>query len=113
MSSMMIRLPRPFKRGNTFRIPFQIKDSAGLPVDITGWTIESQLRDSGDTTIQNFTATITDAVNGWAEVTATAVQTAGWVLGYHLMDIKTTDANGDVGSTIDIQVLVEEGPTHG
>lgn len=113
MSSMVQRLPRAFPRGDSFQLPFQVQDTAtGAAVNITGWTFTAHLRDVNDTLLQSFTCTITDAPTGWVAVTATPAQTINWPLGYHTMNIKIVDANGDVSSSMVIQVHVEEGPTH-
>lgn len=109
---MIYRLPRPFKRGDTFRLPFNVKDSNGAAVDISGWTITSQMRAIDDTVVATFTINlINGGTGGQAEIYAAPVATSAWSVGAHMMDVEVLDGNGDVYSTADIQVQVTEGPT--
>lgn len=96
------------KRGDTFVLNSDVA-SNGLAADITNWTISSQIRDMGDTIVQNLTATVTDAVNGRLTLSATPSQTALWPVGQMFCDIEFTDGSGIVTSTetFTINVLLD------
>ena len=85
------------KRGDTLEWVVSLTQN-NSPVDITNWTITSQIRQ--DTTlIANLTVTVTDAVNGEFNLSATSVQTAGWALGSHSVDIEFINVAGFVVSS--------------
>lgn len=108
----MIQLPRPFKAGDTFRLPFSVTDPNGGAINIGTWTIRSQMRDTTGNLIQEFTITLENlGAGGRALVGASAAETASWLEGFYIMDIEVTDDNGEVYSTVDIQVQVVEGQT--
>ncbi|AGH07413.1 hypothetical protein SUFG_00046 [Sulfitobacter phage phiCB2047-B] len=68
-----------FKRGDDFIIPMTLTnpENDGTPVDITGWTIESQVRYSKKL-ISDLTVTMVDASQGQFKIELAASQTATW-----------------------------------
>lgn len=58
------------KQGATYVLKIQLKDEDKQPINITGYTIKSEIRKSpGAATVEaTFTPTITDAVNGQFEL---------------------------------------------
>lgn len=66
------------KRGDTHAITLTVKDSAGLPVDLTGATVRllASITNSPDPA-EVLPATITDAVNGVVTHTLTGALLAG------------------------------------
>lgn len=86
------------KRGDTFSLACTV-ENAGVPVNITSWTITSQARDAADTVLQSFAVTKTDATNGAFTVAATSTQTEAWSLGTYSMDIEFVESGGEVNST--------------
>lgn len=64
------------KRGDTLSLLCIWKDASGNPVDLTGYTIASQVRATNF--VDSLTVTITDAVNGKFSVTRTATGTSSW-----------------------------------
>ena len=85
------------KRGDTLEWVVSLTQN-NSPVNISGWTITSQIRQ--DTTlIANLTVTVTDAVNGEFNLSATSAQTAGWALGSHSVDIEFISLGGFVVSS--------------
>ena len=64
------------KKGDTLSYSCSWKDSTGTAINLTGYTIASQVRATGF--VGNLTVTITDAVNGLFTLSATATQTATW-----------------------------------
>lgn len=93
------------KRGDTLEWVVTLTQE-GTGVDISDWTITSQIRQ--DTTlIASLTVTKTDSANGVFSLTATASSTASWALGTHSADIEFIDASGFVVSsqTFTIQLV--------
>lgn len=85
------------KRGDTLEWVVTLAQD-GTAVDITNWTITSQIRQ--DTTlISSLTVTKTDSSNGIFSLTATASATSVWSLGTHSVDIEFIDATGFVVSS--------------
>ena len=78
------------KRGDTLEWVVTLTDDS-VAVDITDWTIKSQIRDGSYALIYEFLVTKTDASNGVFSLSATAAQTATWPLGSALVDIEFTD----------------------
>ena len=70
-----------------------------VAVDITDWTIKSQIRDESSSLIYTFLVTKTDAGDGVFSISATAAQTATWPLGSLLIDIEFIDPTGYVISS--------------
>lgn len=66
------------KRGDTFSLSCVWNDATETPVDLSGYTILSQVRT--DTYVDNLVVTVTDAVNGEFTVTRAAPFTALWPL---------------------------------
>lgn len=66
------------KRGDTFSLTCVWRDSLGTPINISGYTIASQVRT--DTFVDTLVITVTDAVNGAFTVTKAAPFTALWPL---------------------------------
>lgn len=96
------------KRGDTFVLNSDV-ETEGVAVDITGWTIASQIRDRDDIVIQTLTVTITDAVNGRLSLSATPTQTELWPVSSLFCDIEFIDDTGVVTSTetFTINVLLD------
>jgi len=71
-----------FTRGDDFSIPMTLTDPAnnGTPVDITGWTIASQVR-YARRLISDLDVTITDGAAGQFTIALPKEQTALWPAG--------------------------------
>ena len=85
------------KRGDTLEWVVTLTQD-GAAVDITGWTITSQVRQD-DTLIQSLTVTVVDAANGNFNLSATAAETAAWALGTHSVDIEFINLDSFVVSS--------------
>lgn len=83
------------KQGDTFELTNVLTDTAtGLAVDITTWTIRSQIRKSG-VLIETLTPTITDGAAGIYTLSESAPGvTTSWEVGNYECDIEYT--NGGV-----------------
>ena len=64
------------KRGDTFSLTCTWTDSSGTAIDLTGYTVESQVR--ATSFVDTLTVTVTDAANGVFTLSATATATADW-----------------------------------
>lgn len=85
------------KRGDTLEWVVTLTQN-GSAVDITDWTITSQVRQ--DTTlVASLTVTKTNSANGEFSLTALASQTVSWSLGSHSVDIEFIDGSGFVVSS--------------
>lgn len=107
-SAMASELLIEHKRGDTFRQDAVVK-IAGTPVDISDWTITSQLRAIDDTLLEDFMVTVTNAALGRYRIEATAIQTALWPIGKAKMDLQYEyPSEGDFtisSRTFDVKVL--------
>lgn len=94
------------KRGDTFELSCTLENE-GVAVDITNFTITSQVRGSDDVLLQALTVTKTSATDGEFTLTATSTQTESWGVQKYLADIEFIEANGEVNSsqTFTIDVL--------
>lgn len=69
-------------QGADFYLPFELLDSDGDPVSLTGATIRAKVRNDVDdaAAIITFTGTVVSGEDGTGEITATAAETAAIVL---------------------------------
>jgi len=99
------------KKGDTLELTFQLKRD-GTPVDITNYTITSQLRDSTDVllTTDNFngslTFTLIDAAAGQFELSASATATAEWDTRKYDCDVQLIDDENDTSSSETFKINV-------
>lgn len=84
------------KRGDTFARLVQLVDN-GAPVDITDWTIASQLRYQNGTLLAQLAVGIVDAVNG--RFSLTFADTTAWPVQAFNSDIQFTSAGATIAST--------------
>ncbi|WP_282130135.1 hypothetical protein [Roseobacter litoralis] len=87
-----------FYRGDSLAIRLSFI-AAGSPVDITGITITSQLRDARGALISDLDVTIKDAAAGVVVVGLGSSETADFPLGSALSNLTFTDAFGNKFST--------------
>src|SRR6056297_930669 len=85
------------KRGDTFELSCTLENQ-GVAVDITNFTITSQLRLSDDTLLQALTVTVTDAAAGAFTLSATSTETEVWDVAAYECDIEFID-DGEVNSS--------------
>jgi hypothetical protein len=93
------------KRGDTFVLSATLENS-GNPVDITNFTITSQVRDVADELLQALTVTVTDANAGAFTVSATPAQTETWDVKTYVCDIEFVEVGGEVNSTETFEINV-------
>jgi len=100
------------KRGDTFELSSTLENE-GNPVDITNFTITSQIRSPDDSLLQALTVTVTDAVNGAFTLSATPAQTETWDNIQYLSDIEFVDGGGEVNSSETFTINVIKDITRG
>lgn len=99
------------KKGDTLELTFQLKRD-GSAVDITGFTITSQLRDSTDTllTTDNFngslTFTLIDASAGQFQLSATSTATSEWDTRTYDCDVQIVDGDNETSSSETFKIKV-------
>ena len=86
------------KRGDTFELSCTLENE-GVAVDITNFTITSQLRLPDDTLLQALTVTVTDAAAGAFTLSATSNETEGWGVASYQCDIEFIEGSGEVNSS--------------
>lgn len=100
------------KQGDTLDLACRLQ-TGGEAVDITGWSIASQVRDPQGQLLHTFAPEITDAAAGAYRLLASAAQTVVWPPGGLSMDIRYTNASGHVMSTQAIALQVQRAVTVG
>lgn len=86
------------KRGDTFELTCSL-ENGGNDVNITGWTVAAQLRQSDDTLVQSLTVTVTDAAAGEFTITAANTETDDWPIAALEVDVEFTETDGSVSSS--------------
>lgn len=96
------------KRGDTLIVDVR-RESAGQPVDLTGYTIRAQVRTAQGALLATLTPTITDAPGGRVQLRAAAATTATWEPGSYRYDVEFTSPAGDVLSseTLPLSVVAD------
>ncbi|HWO99761.1 MAG TPA: hypothetical protein VNL74_03955 [Methylococcus sp.] len=98
------------KRGDSLVLDCTARESVrGPAIDLSGWTIRSQIRDRRDALLADLSAAILDAAAGSFRLTGPATST--WAPGSYRMDIEYTDPGGRVVSTETLEVRVIEDVT--
>lgn len=93
------------KRGDSFRLSASVKTGAdGVAIDITGWTIRSQLRKPDATLIDTLSVSYIAPTGGSFEIYSD--NSSIWPTGVAVMDIEYTDGAGKIFSTETIQVRI-------
>lgn len=77
-----------FKRGTTFALTADFGDDEGVPVDLTGATLQAELRDSLDNLVATLVLVADPTVLGRAAITLPrGMSTAAWPLSQLRCDI--------------------------
>lgn len=95
------------KVGDTFSYEGVHVDRFGEPVDLTGFSIASQIRKRSGELMASLSAKTLQAVEGKFHIGAAPQVTTFWEAGVHAIDVQFTDAEGDVHSTKRFSVFVE------
>lgn len=79
-------------QGTTFSVNIQVFDSAGDPLNISGYTANSQIRKSYNSSnaAATFSANVSNAINGIVTLSLTTEQTSALKYGRYLYDLNIT-----------------------
>ena len=86
------------KKGDTLSYSCSWKDSSGVAIDLTGYTLNSQVRATNF--VDTLTVAVTSAVNGLFTLSATATQTASWPVTDGLLSRLFCDVQFTTGSVV-------------
>jgi len=97
-----------FKRGDSLYYTVLYKDADGLPIDVTGYTIECMIRYQYDDVTPAATAAvvITDATNGTFTIEVLPAVTALFTVGWARLDIQYTDGSSRIKSTDTVNINI-------
>ncbi len=93
------------KQGDTFEFSGQLVDASEDPVDLTGFTIRSQVRDAVGTLIEELTLELGEDTGAYS-FSATPEQTQEWPTKRLLCDVQFTYPDDTVLSTDTFAILV-------
>ena len=99
-----------FKRGDTFNLNGILQDKIGTPIDLTGYSISSQVRDGG-WLVSTLDCSITGAASGKYNITKSHTDTQNWPDKDLKMDIQFTTASSKKISTETILLKDEKDQT--
>lgn len=94
------------KRGDTLSVAGVAAQDSGVALNLTGYTVRSQVRSSAGALVAALSVTVTSATLGTFTLDATAAATASWLTGRHVCDVEYTSAGGIVSSTETFAVVV-------
>ena len=100
--------------GTTFSQVFNLEStSSNAPTDLTGYSIEAQMRKHAGAKepAAKFTSTIVSPAAGRIRVGLSTSDTAGLKPGRFVYDVLITDSVGEVTRVVEGSVLVREGVT--
>ena len=102
-----------FKAGGSFDYAITVRESENGPfLDISGWTITSQIRDSKDSLVATLTYAAVDETIGSFRLTYVGA-TDGWIDGSILYwDIRYIDSGGRIMPSATVEILVRKAITH-
>tara|TARA_B100000123_G_C25569522_1_gene357689 strand:- start:102 stop:443 length:342 start_codon:yes stop_codon:yes gene_type:complete len=100
------------QRRSDHSVDFQLKDSNSANVNLTGYTVSSQIWDKARTNkAADVTITITNATGGAFSWKVTDTQTATFNLPSYEYDILLTNGSGDKEYWVEGTITMEEGYT--
>lgn len=100
------------KRGATLSYSGAITDDAGDAVDLTGYTLTSEVRSADRELVSTATITVATPSSGLFTVEVSATDTAGWTAGARLLfDVRVQSASARVDYTETIAIDVVERQT--
>jgi hypothetical protein len=93
--------------GSTFSAIISVSGSNGLPLNLTGYTVASQIRKSyGSITAYAFTASVYDALTGKVRLVLSSTTSSGIKPGRYLYDIEVTAPNNDKLRVVEGLVII-------
>ena len=85
-----------------------VSDSTDLPINITGYTFESEIKFnySDVNVVTTITCTIVDAIEGKFRISLSAAQTTSMLAGEYVYDIKMTTNSNVISRVLQGQLIV-------
>lgn len=112
MSVHPARYDDELQRRARYEMELQFEDDEENPIDLTGWTVASQIWNVNRTTkYLDFTVTYTNRVNGEVKLSLTDVQTATLTVDKCYYDVLLTNPSGAKDYYIQGTFYVSEGYT--
>ena len=87
-------------RGDSFLLTVELSDASRSPVDATGWTWRSDLRDAADLEVATIEVGTADASIGVVTMTMPAATTEALDLGDYSWDLESTDLTPEVRTLV-------------
>lgn len=104
-------------QGTTWGIAWPITDTAGQPVDVTGWAVLAQVRHrpDSDTVLHEWSTELGTAVadEGGVTLTVAAAESSGWQWQFGVYDVELTDPGGRVARIAQGVIRVDPEVTRG
>ena len=98
--------------GATYSNIITVSASNGQPLDLTGYTVASQMRKSyQSSTAYNFTTSISNPIQGRVRIELSSEQSRLIPAGKYLYDVEVTAPTGEKTRVVEGMVLVREGVT--
>jgi hypothetical protein len=112
MSVHPARYDDTLRKRARYDIELQFEDDEGTPINLTGWTVDSEIWNT-DRTVKylDFTVTYTSRPNGQVKLSLTDVQTATLPVGSCHYDVLLTDLSGNKDYYIFGTLYIAEGYT--
>jgi len=100
-------------QGSTFGAEIDVTDSNGDPLDLTGYTVEGQLRKTyTSTTSTSFVSSVFSTALGIVKIALSATTTNGLKAGRYVYDVEITKTStGEITRIIEGQLEVRPGVT--
>ena len=100
-------------QGTTFSVEIDVTDSAGDALDLTGYTVEGQIRKTyTSSTSTSFTSSVYNANGGTVKIELSATTTNGMKAGRYVYDVEITKtATSEVTRIVEGQIEVRPGVT--
>lgn len=93
--------------GSDYSNIITLDSAGGAPLDVTGYTVKSQMRKSySSSTFYNFTTSIFNAAAGQIQLSMTAAQTELIPAGRWLYDVEITSSTGNRRRIVEGLVIV-------
>ena len=93
--------------GSTFSAIISVSGSSGTPLNLTGYTVASQIRKSyGSITVYAFTSTIYDAVTGKVRLVLSSTISSSIKPGRYLYDIEVTSPSNEKLRVVEGLVII-------
>jgi hypothetical protein len=100
-------------QGSDFTTTLYINDSDGLPLDLTAYSVEAQIRKTYTSTeYVDFTSSIVSLDSGQITISLSNIQTSNMISGRYVYDVVLTDPTSVKTRVVEGSATVNPGVTH-